>query len=45
MNLGEIVVKRNVNLDIIRIIAVFMVVSVHVGQYAGFDFSVGAKGV
>ena len=38
-------VKRNVNLDIIRIIAMFMVVSVHVGQYVGFDFGVGAKGV
>lgn len=36
---------KNINLDIIRIFAAWMVLSVHIGQYLGVDFSVGAKGV
>ena len=37
--------NKNINLSIVRIIAAFMVLSVHIGQYTGFNFSVGAKGV
>lgn len=37
--------ERNSNLDIVRTFSAFLVLSIHVGQYAGFDFSVGAKGV
>lgn len=37
--------ERNSNLDIVRTFSAFLVLSVHVGQYAGFDFGVGAKGV
>ena len=37
--------EKNLNLDILRIFSAFMVLSVHIGQYAGIDFSVGAKGV
>ncbi|MBE5837172.1 acyltransferase family protein [Butyrivibrio sp.] len=37
--------KRNINLDIVRILAAFMVLSVHIGQHIGKDFGVGAKGV
>lgn len=37
--------NRNTNLDIIRFFAAFMVLSVHIGQSAGIDMSVGAKGV
>ncbi|SKC08600.1 Peptidoglycan/LPS O-acetylase OafA/YrhL, contains acyltransferase and SGNH-hydrolase domains [Lachnospiraceae bacterium] len=37
--------KRNINLDIVRIFAAIMVLSVHIGQYIGKDFGVGAKGV
>lgn len=36
---------QRTNLDIIRIFAAWMVLSVHIYQYAGIDFSVGAKGV
>ncbi|WP_027218040.1 acyltransferase family protein [Butyrivibrio fibrisolvens] len=36
---------RNINLDLMRIIASFMVLSVHVGQHIGENFDVGAKGV
>ncbi len=36
--------SRNLNLDIVRIMAAFMVLSVHVCQHIGVDFSVGAKG-
>lgn len=38
-------VKRNTNLDLVRVLAAFMVLSVHIGQYIGKDFAVGAKGV
>lgn len=37
--------ELNINLDIVRIFAAFMVLSVHIGQIVGFDFSIGAKGV
>jgi len=37
--------KMNINLYIMRIIATIMVLSVHIAQYSGYDFSVGAKGV
>ena len=37
--------ERNINLDVIRILAAFMVLSVHIGQHIGKDFSVGAMGV
>ena len=37
--------NRNTNLDIVRFFAAFMVLSVHIGQNAGIDMSVGAKGV
>lgn len=37
--------NKRINLDIIRIFAAGMVLSVHIGQHAGFDFSVGAAGV
>lgn len=37
--------KRNINLDLIRVFAAFMVLSVHIGQYTGREFVVGAKGV
>lgn len=37
--------SKNVNLDIIRIFAAFIVLSAHIGQHVGFDFGVGAKGV
>ena len=37
--------KRNINLDLIRVFADFMVLSVHIGQYTGREFVVGAKGV
>lgn len=37
--------KKSVNLDILRIIAALMVLSVHAGQIAGFSFDVGARGV
>ena len=37
--------NRHINLDIIRIFAAWMVLSVHVGQFVGVDFSVGANGV
>lgn len=36
---------KNTNLDLVRIFAIFMVLSVHVGVVAGFDFSVGSWGV
>jgi peptidoglycan/LPS O-acetylase OafA/YrhL len=36
---------KNRNLDIVRILATVMVLSCHICQYVGFDFSVGAKGV
>lgn len=36
---------KNVNIDIVRIFATFLVLSVHIGQVSGMDFSVGAKGV
>ncbi len=38
-------ISRNVNLDLIRVFAAGMVLSVHIGQYAGYDFGIGAKGV
>jgi peptidoglycan/LPS O-acetylase OafA/YrhL len=37
--------SKNRNLDIVRILAAVMVLSCHIGQYVGFDFNVGAKGV
>lgn len=37
--------QRNINLDLIRIIAAFMVLSVHIGQHIGENYDVGAKGV
>lgn len=37
--------KKSVNLDILRIIAALMVLSVHAGRSAGFSFEVGARGV
>lgn len=37
--------NKHVNLDIIRIFAAWLVLSVHVGQFSGIDFSVGANGV
>lgn len=37
--------KKNVNLDIIRIFAAWMVLSVHVGQHSWKGFSVGQTGV
>ncbi|MGN1167793.1 MAG: acyltransferase family protein [Lachnospiraceae bacterium] len=36
---------KNTNLDLVRIFATIMVLSVHVGIYVGFDFSVGSWGV
>lgn len=36
---------QNLNLNIIRIFAAWMVLSVHITQRAGMDFSVGAYGV
>lgn len=37
--------EKTVNLDIVRIFAAGMVLTVHIGQMSGFDFNVGAKGV
>ncbi len=37
--------SKNVNIDVVRIFATLLVLSVHICQVAGFDFSVGAKGV
>lgn len=37
--------EKSANLDILRILAAGMVLTVHIGQTSGFDFSVGAKGV
>ena len=37
--------RNNINIDIIRILAAYMVLTIHIGQYAGFKFEVGAKGV
>lgn len=37
--------NRNINIDILRILAALMVLFVHVGFKAGIDFSVGAYGV
>lgn len=37
--------SKNVNIDIVRTFATLLVLSVHICQVAGFDFSVGAKGV
>ena len=37
--------NKRINLDVVRILAAWMVLSVHIGQHAGFDFSVGQKGV
>lgn len=37
--------ENRVNLDIVRILAAFMVLAVHIGQKVGFNASVGAKGV
>lgn len=37
--------KKHVNLDIVRIFAAWMVLSVHIAPLAGMDFSVGARGV
>lgn len=37
--------NKHINLEIIRIFAAGMVLSVHIGQCSGFGFSVGAKGV
>lgn len=37
--------ERNSNLDLIRIFSALMVLSVHIGQQAGFSFAIGAKGV
>ncbi len=43
--IGKDMKERNLNLDIVRIIAAFMVLSVHIGQSIGKDFGVGAMGV
>ena len=37
--------QRNINLDVVRIFAAFMVLSVHIGQHIGKDFGIGEKGV
>lgn len=36
---------KNSNLDLVRIFATWMVLSVHIGINVGFDFTIGAKGV
>lgn len=36
---------KNINLDIVRIFATFLVLTVHISQQVGFNFAVGAKGV
>lgn len=36
---------RNTNLDLVRILAAFMVLSVHIGQMSGHNWGVGARGV
>lgn len=35
----------NSNLDLVRIFSALLVLSVHIAQWAGFEFTVGAKGV
>ncbi len=37
--------NRNLNFDILRVLAAFMVLSVHIGYHIGKDFGVGAHGV
>ena len=37
--------NRNINIDILRIVAALMVLFVHIGFREGVDFSVGAYGV
>lgn len=42
---GVCLERRNINIDVIRIFAALLVLFVHVGQYSGLSFDVGAKGV
>jgi len=37
--------QKNVYLDLVRIFAAFMILTVHIGQAVGFDFGVGAEAV
>lgn len=37
--------RININLDIVQVIVAVMVLSVHIGLWAGFNFGVGAQGV
>lgn len=37
--------KKSINLDLIRIFAALMELSVHIGQIVGYNLGVGARGV
>ncbi len=37
--------QRSINLDLVRIIAAFMVLTLHIGQHVGVTFEAGPKGV